>query len=427
MIAALLSDVASRVDGADAVAKTDETITLTIDARGIGRSALSTSSGAQLRVLKGGRIGWHGGSGADPASLVEGALASALDGERIAYFLPARAPLADVITHDAGTASASVADLWALTRSVAEQLAGPGREVEVWLERSSGTVAVGNTRGVDAKYPVTLAGLGARVRSPNAPPVDLHLAGGTLPTPLEVDQMVRAIERRVSPPTVEPVELGSAPVLFRPRAARALLQPLLAALTGDPGPVGGPLAVDFDQAQLDSCLTLIDDPLVPLRPGSRPIDDDGVPALRLRLIDRGRVRARLLDLLAGSRRSLPSTGHAWRAVLGAPRVGATNLRLLPTEGAPDPLGSMERGLVIEDLSWSAAPNAALGNFVLRAPWAYWVERGEVIGRREGTVLAGNAFQLLRRVIAIGGDATWVGAACVPSIAVDGVRVGLGAL
>ncbi|MEO8449290.1 MAG: metallopeptidase TldD-related protein [Gemmatimonadota bacterium] len=422
MIAALLSDAAPRADAADAVAKTDETITLTVDPAGGGRSVSSVSGGAQIRVFKDGRIGWRGESGTASAALIDGALASAAAGEPVTVFLPAPAPVAEVATRDLGTTRASIPELWEMVRSLAGRLAGPEREVEAWLERSSGTVALGNSRGVRAEYPVSLAGVGARVRTPNAPPVDVHVAGGALPTSLDLEQLALEVDRRLSGPALEAEEIGSCPVLFRPRAVRALLRPILAALTGDPGPIEPSLAVDLDLVRLDRRLTLIDDPLAPLRPGSRPIDDDGVPSLRLTLIDRGRVRTGLTDLLVGARLDRPSTGHAWRSVLGAPRVGATNLRLLPDEGASDPLAAIDRGVLVEDLTWNAAPNAATGSFTLSAPWAYRIERGEVVGRLESVVLAGNAFEILGKVIAIGGDATWLGAACLPSVAVEGVRV-----
>jgi predicted Zn-dependent protease len=81
------------------------------------------------------------------------------------------------------------------------------------------------------------------------------------------------------------------------------------------------------------------------------------------------------------------------------------------------------GLLVADLAWGPAPNPEPGAFRAHAPWCFLVENGAVVGRLPRAILAGNVFDLLRRVVAIGADADWIGAAAVPSVIVDGVGVG----
>jgi PmbA protein len=88
------------------------------------------------------------------------------------------------------------------------------------------------------------------------------------------------------------------------------------------------------------------------------------------------------------------------------------------------LAGMGSGLLIADLDWGAGPNPLVGTIALRAPWASLVEGGEVSGRLEGVVLTGNVFEVLQRIVAVGSDATWIGAQCLPSMVVEGIGVGV---
>jgi PmbA protein len=83
---------------------------------------------------------------------------------------------------------------------------------------------------------------------------------------------------------------------------------------------------------------------------------------------------------------------------------------------------MGRGLLVEDLDWSSGPNPIRGTLHLRAPWSYLVESGRIAGRLEGIGLAGNLFDALGRILAVGGDASWIGAVCTPSLLFESMTV-----
>jgi PmbA protein len=214
------------------------------------------------------------------------------------------------------------------------------------------------------------------------------------------------------------------PVCLAPRAVATFLRPLRAALTGHRAWLGdSPLRGRLGEQLFDPRLSLYDDPLADGRPGSRPIDDEGVVSRRLPLIDRGRVAGFTADLGVGARAMVPSTGHGWRTPAAPPRVGMTNLRMLPgPENRATLLTMMGKGILIEELQWGAGPNATAGTIALRAPWAYLVEGGRVRGRLEGVVLSGNVFDVLKELGGVGSDATWVGACCLPSLLVTEMSV-----
>lgn len=427
MIARVLEALAPRVSGADLVVKTDDTLTLAISADGESRANSSRSRSTHLRVAREGRVGHASTEADDAGELIGRALAAATSGGEVELFLPAPAPLPAVASRTPQAAVADLATLDRLARGLLERLQRSDRRIEVWAERAAGSVQVANTRGVLAAYEVTLAGLGAVVESIGAgwaPPCRVHCAASALPGLPDIERLVTEVQRRLDPPLLDsgPPLAPSMPVCLAPRAVATLLRPLRAALAGYEAWLGNsPLRGKLGERIFDEKLSLIDDPLAPGRPGSRPIDDDGVISRRLTLIERGRLLSFLADLEVGARAQVPSTGHSWRNPYAAPRVGFTNLCLSPgIEGRATLLTMMGRGLLVEDLQWGGGPNPLGGSFSCRVPWAYLVENGAVRGRLDGVVLSGNVFAALAQLGAIGNDPTWVGALCVPTLLVEGL-------
>ncbi len=428
MIGRILDALAGRVVAADAVVKTDDTLTLAISPDGDTRVAGARSQLSHLRVARQGRIGFASATGDESSELVGRAMAGAASGEELELFLPAPAPLPAVVTRAPQAAAADEAVLHELARTLYERLLRTNRRVEVWAERSTGTVQVANTRSVLAGYEVSLAGIGAVVESigaESAPPCRVHCAGADLPTLGDVESLVDELDRRLGPSILEGgVALAGVPVCLGPRAVATMLRPVRAALTGYEALLGrSPLRGRLGEQVFDGQLSLTDDPVAPGRPGSRPVDDDGVVSRRVPLVERGRLAAFASDLMVGARAQVPSTGHAWRSPNTSPRVGLTNLRMDPgPDGREALLTGMGRGVLIEDLDWGAGANPLPGTILLRAPWAYLVEGGTVRGRLEGVAISGNVYEVFNRIVAIGSDVTWVGSQELPTVVLEGLVV-----
>ena len=418
MIGPLLIDLAPRVTHADAARVLDDTLSVVVDGEGPTGVAADESDTLQVRVAAGGRIGWAGGATAAAADVIQAALRSAESSDAATLLPPAPAPLPSVVTRSPAASSLSARDLLELAGGLMDRLQRRGRRVEVWAERSAGSVEVANTRGVSAAYEVTLAGLGVTVQDDRTAAVcRVHLSQVGAPGLAEIESIVRETEFRLGFPVLEDVVVGpSARVWFRPRAVRALLAPVLARLAGQAW-------IDGRQRWpvLDARLTLIDDPLADGRPASRPISDDGVVARRVTLIEAGVPRTGAIDLGLASATRLPATGHGRQRGYAAPRVGFSNLVMLPGPTPVDQLGAeVGDGLLVADLVPGSAPNPAAGGFRAEAPWTYLVAQGRVVGRVEGAVLSGDVFAMLNRVVAIGAETDWIGAWRLPSLVLDGV-------
>lgn len=151
-------------------------------------------------------------------------------------------------------------------------------------------------------------------------------------------------------------------------------------------------------------ISVVDDATLPGRHGSYPIDDEGVPAERTMLIDRGRLVGFLHDrrsaLLSGAR----STGKGRReSFRDRPVVRMSNTMILP--GADDPaaiLRDTERGLYVVRMGGGEV-DTLTGSFVFEANEAYRIEggrRGELV---RGATLTGSAAEVLANIDRVGSD------------------------
>jgi PmbA protein len=285
-----------------------------------------------------------------------------------------------------------------------------------------------NTRGVSASYETTLGALSVEVQaSPDDGVVITRdvLAAVALPSEAELDQLVADVERRIrwTRTQAAPPFVGT-PVLLMPRALRQLLRPVERALLASEQAGNWALAGAMDEQRFSPDVHISDAPLLPGRPGSRPIDDDGVIAHGHVLVEDGIVRRFLCDLATGARLQRPSTGSARRSVFGPSRPSFSNLVLQAgTRSLDELLQVLGDGLVIDDLTGGAGAVSSGGSFRFPVATGCRVSGGDVVGRVDGVAISGNAFEMLARVVEVGADSRWVGSALLPPLLVDGVEVG----
>lgn len=413
----------------DVMTVRDEATILDFEDGALVEATQRTSSGTSLRVLAEGTWGWAGTSddAADADGLLDGALLSAGLGEQVDAFLPLPAPLPIVATADDDTATMPMADLQGVVTALTSRLKVAGGRVTVTLERALGEVAVANTRGVDARYDTTFAALAVRLQVPHddgIATVRTAYTGVALPTDADLEVLVADVEQRLrwgARPASVP--RGGA-VLLLPRALRQVLRPLERALLGSEASAAHGLAGALGEQRFAAAVNLEDAPHLPGRPGSRPIDDDGVVTRTVALIEDGVVARLLTDLVSGARLQRPSTGSAWRTMAGPSRPGFSNLVIQPgSRDLAGMLAAVGTGLLVDEVASGAGAVSASGAFRFPVASGFQVERGEVTGRVEGMAISGNTFDLLARVEEVGVERRWVGSAHLPSLLALGVDVG----
>ncbi|HEY6225297.1 MAG TPA: metallopeptidase TldD-related protein [Gemmatimonadales bacterium] len=434
MIDRLVAAIRRRADGGDALWRQTEHTTVAFESGRLKACGITEETGINLRVVRGGRVGVAGTTTADLDDLVARALASAELGEAVDLAFPAAAALPEVAIHAAGAAAASLDRLTAIGAELVARLTRAGCQINVSIEREITATRVVGTGGADAKYQATGVAVNvdlARFAGDDVLFLSDQYQGTDLPAARDLDALVRTIDERYERAltVVEPPE-GALPVVFTPQGLSAILLPLRQALSGKVVLQGiSPLGARIGEAVFDPAFSLTDDPLLAHRPASRPIDDEGTPSHRLALVERGTVRAFIYDLETAARAGKQSTGHGTRGTFGKPVVEYSNMVVgtRSSETSTSDLGGglaagVADGLVIDELIGVGQGNVIGGAFSHPVALAYRIERGEITGRVKDAAVAGNVYELLKRIAGFGTDGRWQGTRWSPSLLLEGVSV-----
>jgi len=224
------------------------------------------------------------------------------------------------------------------------------------------TYYVMNTEGTQVRKSRTLAAIEASIETQAPDGVPMHDFYATyasrpagLPSAAEVaHQLQTRATRMMMIRAADPMPAYSGPVLFEPRAAASLLSQMLAAsVSGSRPPLSMIPAVDEIMEELGgrsewsgrlgtrvlpAGTSLWDDPGAanaqgdPL-PGSYAIDDEGVPAQKVNIVEGGMLRNFLMSRRPGPD-SAQSNGHGRNVYLGDPRTASSNLFFQSSDAIP---------------------------------------------------------------------------------------------
>jgi PmbA protein len=439
-----LLDTARRaVDSADALWRREEHTTVAFESGRLKAAGITEESGINLRLVAKGRMGVVGTTSATPdlEALVARARASAELGEIVDLAFPtaASAKLPPIPTFFDRTAHAALDDLILMGKRLVERLERPDCQVNVGVEREVAQTVVGNSAGARAEYPSTGIAVTAditRIAGDDVLMIFDHYVGADMPAEADLERLARSIETRLTAAltVVTPPE-GALPVVFTPAGLGAVVLPLEQALSGKTVLQGSsPLAGKIGETIFDERLSIVDDPLVPGRSASRPIDDECVPSRATELVKGGSVGHFVYDLETAARAKTQSTGNGRRGIFGKPRIGYTNIVFQMSDGRrsgpavtmTDLGGGLVRdiddGLIVDDLIGVGQGNVMSGAFSHPVGLAYRVQRGEVTGRVKDAAVAGNVYDLLKKIGGFGADGRWLGARWLPSLLLEGVSV-----
>ena len=441
MIDRVLEATRGKVDGADALWRREEQTTVAFESGRLKSAGISEEAGLNLRVLANGRMGVAGTTAAkpDPKELVARAGASAELGESVDLAFPTPNPLSltPIPTFFDRTANASLAELIRMGRHLVERLARPDCQVNISIQREVADTAVGNTAGARGEYRATGIGVTAdvtRIAGDDVLMVYDQYVGADMPSDADLETLVRSIETRLTAAlTIVTPPDGALPVVFTPAGLAAVVLPLEQALSGKTVLQGSsPLAGKVGELLFDERLSIVDDPLTPGRPASRPVDDECVPSRSTGLVEHGVVGRFVYDLETAARAKTQSTGNGRRGVFGKPHISYTNVVIGPRGSGLGPGGNgtlggglldgISDGLIVDDLIGVGQGNVISGAFSHPVGLAYRVQRGEITGRVKDAAVAGNAYDLLKRIGGFGNDGRWLGARWSPSLLLDGVSI-----
>ncbi len=396
--------------------------------------------GRALRVIAGGRLGFASTAGGTDAALVESALLAASHGDRAPFrFLgegDGRGPSVPVL--DPAVGEIAVEDLIAwgedAVRRIREEF--PELVVDASLERGTVNVSVRTTEGAERAERRSYVSMAVEAEQVRQGDIWSVYASRLVRRATDLDRdalladLVRELRwgRKIAPPPT-----GAPPVLFLPTGTPVLLLPLMVGLSGLSVFLGtSPLKGRLGETAFDERFSLIDDGTLPFAPRSRTFDDEGVPAGKLPLVENGVISGFYYDLRAAALANADPTGNGIKGnLLGGggfrvpPGPASRNLVIAPGEGTLDDLiQEMGDGLIVAGVLGLGQGNIQSGAFSNNVGVGFAVKGGQVVGRVKNTMIAGNAYDVLKDgVRAIGGQAEWTfGALHVPPVLTTGVRV-----
>jgi PmbA protein len=165
-------------------------------------------------------------------------------------------------------------------------------------------------------------------------------------------------------------------------------------------------------------LDIIDDGVFHHGPGSRPIDDEGVPTLRKILVREGVLEGFMYNSRTARKEGRESTGNAVRGRFSAvPSVGPLNL-YISTSGKrmkkEEMFASIEKGLYIIEAMGMHTANPISGQFSIGVS-GMWIESGKPVCPVKEAVISGNILDFFGGANAIGDDLRFFGSVGAPSL------------
>ncbi len=223
------------------------------------------------------------------------------------------------------------------------------------------------------------------------------------------------------------VPSGLTTVVFSPLASAIFLHHISSFFSGLAELRGvSPFRGRVGQEVANVSLSIIDDALLPGGMASRPVDDEGVPSQRVKVVARGRLISLLHNTPSAHRAGTQSTGHARRASYRSlPSIAPSNIFIEPSQTDPTELiAGVEDGVLARDLvGWEAIqPHTGEFSAIILGQR---IEGGHLTTPIGRTVLAGRVQDLLQRLVAVGRDLRWVpidAAVGAPTLVFEGVKV-----
>jgi PmbA protein len=233
---------------------------------------------------------------------------------------------------------------------------------------------------------------------------------------------IRAAKKTLEKLGARKVETCEAPVVFDPDAGRSLLSLLFSSVAGTAIYQRASYLLHKEGTAIASDLVdIVDDPLIPRGPASRPFDGEGLLSRRNAVIEGGVLKTFLFDTYSGRKLGRPSTASAARGVGGRPAVAPTNFCLLPKTGTAESIvKGTSRGLYVTGMMGFGF-NAVTGDFS-RGAEGFWIEGGEKRFPVGEITISLNFLDLWRGIDAVADDLDLRSSMAAPTFRVDRMTV-----
>lgn len=233
------------------------------------------------------------------------------------------------------------------------------------------------------------------------------------------EEAARRTLRKLGAKTVKTCE---APVVFDPDAARAILGMLAGCIMGSSIWRKSSYLLGREGTEIaSSMVNVVDDPLIPRAPGSRPYDGEGLASRKNVVVENGVLRTYLCDSYSARKLGRESTGNAARGGSAGVACSTTNFVLQPgTDSNEAIVKGTKQGLYVTEMMGFGF-NAVTGDFS-RGAGGFWIENGELAYPVSEVTISLNVDELWKRIDAIGSDLDLRTATAAPTIRVSRMTI-----
>lgn len=227
------------------------------------------------------------------------------------------------------------------------------------------------------------------------------------------------------------INSGIYPVLLRNDVSSEFLSLLVHSFLAEQVLKGkSSLAGKIGERFFSPLISIFDDGLEPKGASCSPIDAEGTPSKKTPLVIKGEIKNYLYDIYWANRENLifkekkvKSTANSRRPTLKAPPVlGPSNL-IIEKGNSPisEFLKKLNKGLLIDEVMGLHTVDPISGDFSLGCS-GVWIEGGEKAYPVKSIAMAGNLFELFKKVIDVGNDFRFFGSVGCPSLLIESLEI-----
>ena len=414
----LLQQTCKKVDSAELFKAKSKTIPVNFEVNRLKSIDISESEGKALRVINKGRIGFSSFTGSEDFDLmVEKAAATSEFGSEASFNFPQevkRSGKEKINIYDGKVADKSIEEMIKVGEGIIEKVKDFNRKLrcDVTIVKDCNKIEYFNSRGGNFSYSKTAVAYSMMVQQiENQDMLIIYSSIESGKDNLDVEELTsEIIENLEWGEKVVPVESGKMPVIFTPKAALVLILPIISGLNGKMVLKKiSPLAARKNKKLWSDLLTIYSDGTIDFAAGSAPFDDEGVEMKRVPLVERGEIKNFYYDLQTAGIAGVKSTGNGLRAGLqSGPAPGISNLVM--EEGKVsfmEMIKDISEGIVIDQVLGLGQGNIISGAFSNNVQLGYKIEKGKIVGRVKDVMIAGNAIEELKNIVALGDKSKWI--------------------
>jgi PmbA protein len=409
MVNRLIEKAMEKAQGAQASLGQSESTDVSFENDRLKSAQSSQSTGMSIRIIVDGKLGSSHTTDIDD---IDGVVARALEaaefGSPVHFEFPGPQEGPDVRVYDDAVVPVTKGEMVRIGEEMMTLVKeyNPHILVNARAGKSVSSIQFANSSGIAFSTETTnfAVGVGGQwIRG-----TDILLAGhGFGWKKREIDHVEvarRAIRLFTMAENIAPIKSGDMPVVFTPEGVKVLLLALILGFDGKNILLGSsPLAGKLGEKIADETFALTDNPLLDYANGSGTYDGEGVPHQVTPLIEGGVVKNFLYDLDTAGRAGTKTTGNG---------IGCSPTNLVIKEGDTpfeEIVKSTEEGLLVHNVLGLGQGNPMSGEFSVNVQLGYKIEKGTIVGRVKDVMLAGNTYDALKNIAAIGDKAEWAGA------------------